>query len=119
MKEYVFCPICGTTLQIEMIDRFGLLPDSTKLLFLSSEIKQIAQRLGVDKISYAQSAGLIQFSNEPHVDPTKIIQLIQTQPQVFQLEGPQKLRFTKKLGNMELKAEFIIDLLNAIAMTEQ
>ncbi|MBV1951143.1 MAG: transcription-repair coupling factor [Cycloclasticus sp.] len=106
-------------LQIEMIDRFGLLPDSTKLLFSSSEIKQIAQRLGVDKISYAQSAGLIQFSNEPHVDPAKIIQLIQTQPQVFQLEGPQKLRFTKKLGNMEQKTDFIIDLLNTIAMTEQ
>lgn len=105
-------------LQIEMIDRFGLLPDSTKHLFAISEIKLEAHRAGVEKISFAKSNGRIQFSNEPRVDPAKIIALIQTQPQVFQLDGPQKLRFTKKLDSVEQKVAFILDLLNSIALNE-
>jgi len=102
-------------LQIEMIDRFGLLPDSTKCLFGVSEIKQLATRLGVAKISASKSAGIIGFSNEPNIDPAKFIGLIQTKPQTFKLDGPQKLRFTKKLDNTEQKVEFILDLLNSLA----
>ncbi|ORU93609.1 MAG: transcription-repair coupling factor [Cycloclasticus sp. symbiont of Poecilosclerida sp. N] len=101
-------------LQIEMIDRFGLLPDSTKCLFGVSEVKQQASLLGVEKISLGKSSGLIQFSAEPTVEAAKIIELIQTQPQVFRLEGPHKLRLAKKLDNSEQKVEFILDLLNFI-----
>lgn len=103
-------------LQIEMIDRFGLLPDSTKHLFGITELKQRASQLGVEKIIFAASAGRLQFSSEPQVDPGKLIGLIQQQNQVFQLDGPQKLRFTKKLDNTEQKVEFILDLLNSIAL---
>tara|TARA_R110002096_G_scaffold269820_11_gene463723 strand:+ start:3235 stop:6645 length:3411 start_codon:yes stop_codon:yes gene_type:complete len=103
-------------LQIEMIDRFGLLPDSTKHLFGISEIKLQAQRIGVDKITFAKSNGRLQFSDQPQVDPAKIIQLIQTQPQVFQLDGPQKLRFIKKLDSVEQKVAFILELLDSITL---
>ena len=33
--------------QIEMIDRFGLLPDATKQLFAQAEMRLRAQRLGI------------------------------------------------------------------------
>jgi len=103
-------------LQIEMIDRFGLLPDSTKHLFAITELKQRASQLGIEKVIFAASAGRLQFSSEPKIDPAKLIGLIQQQPQAFQLDGPQKLRFNKKLDNTEEKVEFILDLLNSIAL---
>jgi len=103
-------------LQIEMIDRFGLLPDSTKHLFGITELKQSASKVGIEKIIFAASTGRLQFSNEPNVDPAKLIGLIQQQPQVYQLDGPQKLRFNKKLDNTEQKVEFILDLLQSIAL---
>jgi len=103
-------------LQVEMIDRFGLLPESTKCLFGITEVKQLASLVGVEKITHAKSNGRVQFSNEPKIDPAKIIELIQTQPQVFQLDGPQKLRFTKKLDDTEQTVEFILSLLNSIAL---
>jgi transcription-repair coupling factor (superfamily II helicase) len=106
-------------LQIEMIDRFGLLPDSTKCLFGITEIKQHASLLGVDKISFNKSFGQIQFSSEPNIDPAKFIQLIQTEPQTFQLAGPEKLRFSKKLDSTEQIVEFILTLLNSLAKSEQ
>lgn len=98
-------------LQVEMIDRFGLLPDATKHLFACSEIKLLASEIGASKVELGQSKGRLQFSNEPNIDSAKIIELIQTQPQIFQLDGPQKLRFTKKLDTIEEKAEFILELL--------
>jgi len=103
-------------LQIEMIDRFGLLPESTKHLFGITELKQRASQLGVEKIIFSASAGRIHFSSQPQIDPAKLIGLIQNQSQVFQLDGPQKLRFNKKLDNTEQKVEFILDLLNSIAL---
>ncbi|PCI22954.1 MAG: transcription-repair coupling factor [Piscirickettsiaceae bacterium] len=106
-------------LQVEMIDRFGLLPDATKNLFGISEIKLLASVMGIDKIDYGKSTGRIQFNNEPNINPAKILQLIQTQPQVFQLDGPQKLRFSKKLDTINLKIEFIQSLLNSLMLDEQ
>ncbi|HEB77113.1 MAG TPA: transcription-repair coupling factor, partial [Methylothermaceae bacterium] len=37
-------------LQVEMIDRFGLLPEATKNLFAIAEMKLQAQKLGIEKI---------------------------------------------------------------------
>ncbi len=104
-------------LQVEMIDRFGLLPDATKQLFGISELKQIASIVGVDTVDYGKTQGRIQFTNDPNINPAKIIELIQTQPQVFQLDGPQKLRFTKKLDTIEDKIEFLDFLLNDLKQT--
>ncbi|ORU90352.1 MAG: transcription-repair coupling factor [Cycloclasticus sp. symbiont of Poecilosclerida sp. M] len=103
-------------LQVEMIDRFGLLPDVTKHLFGSSEIKLLAGQMGVDKIEYEKSKGSLHFSSAPKIDPAKIIELIQTQPQIFQLDGPQKLRFTRKLDTIEERIEFIFSLLESLTV---
>lgn len=102
-------------LQVEMIDRFGLLPEPSKHLFGISEIKLMAHLIGVEKVDYGQSSGRIQFTNEPNIDPSKILKLIQTQAQTFQLDGPQKLRFSKKLDTIEEKIEFILSLLSSLA----
>jgi transcription-repair coupling factor (superfamily II helicase) len=104
-------------LQVEMIDRFGLLPDASKHLFGASEIKLHASKLGIDKVEYGKSTGYIKFNAEPNINPTNIIELIQTQPQIFQLDGPQKLRFTRKLDTIEERIEFILSLLNSLTQT--
>lgn len=80
-------------LQAEMIDRFGLLPEVTKNLFKITELKLKAQALGIKKIDASQNGGRIEFEDQPNIDPTVIIQLIQKQPKYFKLEGPKRLRF--------------------------
>jgi len=87
------------------------------VIFHTSELKQIASIVGVDTVDYGKTQGRIQFTNDPNINPAKIIELIQTQPQVFQLDGPQKLRFTKKLDTIEDKIEFLDFLLNDLKQT--
>ncbi len=81
-------------IQVEMIDRFGLLPEPLKNLFAITELKQKAEALGIIKIDANKNGGKIEFNEKPNVDPLRIIKLIQTQAKRFRLEGSTRLAFT-------------------------
>ncbi|RMX20979.1 transcription-repair coupling factor [Legionella jordanis] len=80
-------------LQIEMVDRFGLLPEPAKNLLLLTELKLLATKLAINKINAAQQSGKIEFSEQPQVDPAVLISLIQVHAKRYQLEGPTRLKF--------------------------
>jgi len=79
-------------LQVEMIDRFGLLPDPVKHLFAIAELKLQADALGIRKLDLGESGGRIVFEAKPKVDPMSVIRMIQQQPKLYAMEGPDKLR---------------------------
>ncbi|SHM07410.1 transcription-repair coupling factor [Rhodanobacter sp. OK091] len=89
-------------LQVEMIDRFGLLPDSAKHLFAVAGLKLMATPLGIRKLDFGANGGRIVFrasyqGNPPDVDPMLIIKLIQQLPRVYKLDGQDKLKITLDL----------------------
>ncbi|HEY0199924.1 MAG TPA: transcription-repair coupling factor [Rhodanobacter sp.] len=84
-------------LQVEMIDRFGLLPDSTKQLFAVASLKLMATPLGIRKLDFGATGGRIVFREKPEVDPMTIIKLIQGLPRVYKLDGQDKLKITLDL----------------------
>ena len=79
-------------LQVEMIDRFGLLPEPAKHLFAAAELKLEATALGIRKLDLGAAGGRIQFVEKPNVDPMSVIRLIQDQPKHYVMDGPDKLR---------------------------
>ncbi|AWV06910.1 transcription-repair coupling factor [Marilutibacter maris] len=84
-------------MQVEMIDRFGLLPDPAKHLFAVAELKLDATALGIRKLDLGENGGRVQFVEKPNVDPMAIIKLIQGQPKLYRMDGPDKLRVTLEL----------------------
>jgi transcription-repair coupling factor (superfamily II helicase) len=84
-------------LQVEMIDRFGLLPDSAKQLFAVASLKLMATPLGIRKLDFGANGGRIVFREKPEVNPMTIIQLIQRQPRVYKLDGQDKLKVILEL----------------------
>lgn len=84
-------------LQVEMIDRFGLLPDAAKHLFAIAELKLKANTLGIRKLDLGENGGRIVFESKPNIDPMAVIQLIQKQPNLYAMEGPDKLRIKHPL----------------------
>jgi len=103
-------------LQIEMIDRFGLLPEPVKTLFGVTELKQQAAKLGVRKIESGATGGRIIFSAEPNIDTEQLITLIQTQAQCYKFDGTDKLRFVKTFATTEEKLQFIGELLEKLTV---
>lgn len=102
-------------LQIEMIDRFGLLPQPAKQLLLLTDLKLQAEQLGIAKINAAQQQGKIEFGDAPRIDPGVLINLIQVQAKRYQLEGPSRLRFTLESNTNEERILEIKTLLAKLA----
>ena len=99
-------------LQVEMIDRFGLLPDQLKKLIDITELKLKATPMGILKIDLGEEGGRMVFDKEPNIDLMKIIQLVQTQANFYKFDGGNKLRITKSLSTFENRFEEINQLLN-------
>ncbi len=91
-------------IQMELIDRFGLLPDPLKHLFRITQIKLQTVALGVEKIDVGEQNGKIVFNHNPNIDPLKIIELIQTDSQRYRFDGKQTLRIACQ--NVELEPRF-------------
>ena len=88
-------------LQVEMIDRFGLLPDAAKNLFRIAGFKQAARALGLRKIDIGPGGGSVTFEQETRVDPATLIRYIQQHTRTHRLEGGARLRFTLPLESDE------------------
>ena len=84
-------------LQVEMVDRFGLLPDPAKQLFAIAELKLDATPLGIRKLELGPTGGRCHFLPQPNIDPMSVIRLIQSQPKVYSMDGPDKLRIRMEL----------------------
>ncbi len=102
-------------LQVEMIDRFGLLPEPVKSLFMVTDLKLHAQRLGILKIDAAATNGRIIFDQQPQIDPAILIHLIQEYPQRYKFDGKNKLRFQIDNDDVNERAKLIRQLLATLA----
>lgn len=80
-------------LQVEMIDRFGLLPDATKNLVRLTLLKLQAEKLGIRKVDAGPQGGRIEFAANTCVDPLTLIKLIQSQPNRYKFEGATVFKF--------------------------
>jgi transcription-repair coupling factor (superfamily II helicase) len=102
-------------LQVEMIDRFGLLPPPAKNLFRIAEFKQTARALGLRKIDVGPGGGSITFDPDTRVDPGVLIRYVQQNSRTHRLDGGTKLRFTLSLEKDEKRFEAVQAVLDALA----
>lgn len=103
-------------IQIEIIDRFGLLPEQGKNLFRLTALRLQAQKLGIRKVDIGENGGIIEFENIPTIDPGFIFTLIQEKPHLYKLAGPNAFRISDDLSESENRLreiEKLIDVLQA------
>ena len=101
-------------LKVELIDRFGLLPEATKNLLQIAEMRLMVKPLKVLKIDAGAQGGFIEFSPSAKVDPEKFIKLIQQNPIVYRFDGPLKFKFVKALPENKARLEFVMDLVKML-----
>jgi len=103
-------------LQVEMIDRFGLLPQQVKHLFAIAALKLRATPLGIRKLDLGPNGGRVIFRDKPDIELMTILRLIQQQPRVYKLEGQDKLRVAMELPGASERLRAANDLLDALAV---
>ncbi|MDA0789952.1 MAG: transcription-repair coupling factor [Proteobacteria bacterium] len=101
-------------LQVEMIDRFGLLPEPTKTLFRTTMMKLTAEHLGIKKIDAGPSGGRLEFDQDTVIDPGSIVELVQSEPHRYKLSSANQLNFTEAMEPPETRFKKVERLLERL-----
>ena len=102
-------------LQVEMIDRFGLLPEPTRNLMRLTLMKLSAEKLGIRKIDAGPQGGRIEFAADTCVDPLTLIKLIQSQPRLYKFEGATLFKFQVPMERPDERFNILEALLARLA----
>ncbi|MFZ1391035.1 MAG: transcription-repair coupling factor, partial [Dokdonella sp.] len=102
-------------LQVEMVDRFGLLPDAVKNLFAVTELKLLATPLGIRKLELGANGGRVIFTPKPDIDPMTVIRMVQTLPKVYALDGQDKLRIKLQLEGASERVRVAREIIVALS----
>lgn len=98
-------------IRMELIDRFGTLPQAVKNLFLVHQIRLQAEQLSISKIDVNKQGGYIDFMPDTPVQAITIIQLIQKNPTLYKMEGGQRLKLTVNLEQAEQRIQKVDEIL--------
>ena len=105
-------------LQVEMIDRFGLLPEPAKTLFELAKLRQMGERLGLIKIEAGPNGGRLKFSASTPVEPMTIIEMVQKRPGTFRLQNNDQLSFTTEMETAEERVDKLTYILEQLMPEE-
>ncbi|MCG5515561.1 MULTISPECIES: transcription-repair coupling factor [unclassified Ectothiorhodospira] len=106
-------------MEVEMVDRFGLLPAQAKNLVETTRLKLKLQPLGARKLELGPKGGRLIFHPHPPVDPMSVIQLVQSQPDTVRLDGQDTLRFTAEMESLDQRVEGISRLLAQLHIKQE
>ncbi|MFP3019640.1 MAG: transcription-repair coupling factor [Arsenophonus sp.] len=98
-------------LTIELIDRFGKLPDAAKQLLESTLIRINAEALNIKRIEANEKGGFIKFSKENRIDINFLITLLKDSSNIYRLNGNNKLKFVKPLIKYSERINFVKKLI--------
>ena len=101
-------------LQVEMIDRFGLLPQQVKDLFAVTALRQRAEQIGIRKIDAGGQWGRLEFSEQTVVNPLALVKLVQSAPNRYRLDGATALRFALNADSSAERLEAVNTLLDQL-----
>lgn len=101
-------------IRMELIDRFGLLPQAVKNLFLVHQIRLKAEQVGIAKIDFSRHGGYIDFLPDTPIQAITIIQMMQKNPQDFRMEGGQRLKLLLTLDDAQQRLHYMQQLLDGL-----
>jgi len=101
-------------LQVEMIDRFGLLPEPAKNLVRQTELRLQAEALGIVKVDAGKEWARIEFGSSTPVDPLILVKKMQSAPDTYRLEGANSFRFRLKDVSTNGKLDGISGMLSEL-----
>lgn len=102
-------------LKVELIDRFGLLPEPTKNLFQITQLRHLAKGLGLKKVDAGSNGGYLEFKPTATPDPMKFLKLIQKDKNGYKFDGPLKFKFIKPMETAAERLAFVSELLAELA----
>jgi transcription-repair coupling factor (superfamily II helicase) len=102
--------------RVEIIDRFGLLPEPLQRLFELGALRLFAQNIGIKSINANDSTAHIEFLEHAKIDPAKIINLIQRESAIYKLSGANALNVKFKSDEFNKRIDEIIAVIKRLRL---
>lgn len=103
-------------LEVEMIDRFGLMPEPLKHLFTAARLRLTAKRMGIRRLEIGPAGGRIEFVDKPQIKVDEVIKMIQQESHTYELPQPTRLRIKGEYEAYEDRLSLAKDLLSRLAL---
>ena len=94
-------------LKEEIIDRFGLLPEPSQLLFKVTDLKIRCHPFDIKKIDAGSKGIRIDFDDNPNINADLLLRLIQNETDTYRLEGPNRLNIIGERSDAEERIQAI------------
>lgn len=101
-------------MQEELIDRFGRLPEQAKALVETHRLRIASSPLGIIKIDAAEEQILIQFKQQPAIEPAAIIAFMQSRKDTT-FAGSDRLRIKISSADLDQRVQRIREIISALA----
>ena len=98
----------------ELVDRFGALPDATRVLLECHKLRIQGAPLGVQKIDASSGGIVVQFVPQPPVDPRRVLSLVQSS-RIYRLPGPDRVKIEVRQEDLKLRANEVRQFLRKLA----
>ncbi len=99
-----------TRLRIEVVDRFGVLPESAANLFRMSEIRLQLADVGIKRIEANTTGITVEFRSDTSVSPQSLVELVTADPGTYRLDKQMRLRCSQSLPDDESRFEAVQDM---------
>ncbi|WP_019624255.1 transcription-repair coupling factor [Thioalkalivibrio thiocyanoxidans] len=106
-------------LEVELVDRFGLLPDPAKALFEAARLRLKLTPLGIRKLELGPAGGRFVFGPNPEIDIAALIELVQSDPNAYKLDGQKAFRFYADMETLEARSQAVQRLIHTISPKQQ
>ena len=105
-------------IRVELIDRFGLLPDTAKNFFEVTSLKLLTEEIGVQKITAVDALIRIIFNLDANINPAELIRLIQSNPEMYQLKGTHTLMIMQQTTTCNERIELLRRIFSVLTLKE-
>ena len=94
-------------LQVELVDRFGSLPEATRNLFRLTALRLRAEPLAIRRLDAGPAGGFVEFGSATTVSPAWLVKLLGDELATYRLDRQQKLRFRAELEDSNARFSFV------------
>ena len=102
-------------LQIEAIDRFGLLPDSARNLFLIAELKLRCAQVDIKSLEIGPRGGHVVFFENPNINLDQLMREIANNPLEFRFTGAESMQIMRDMPIDSDRTNLVEEILGLVS----
>ncbi|MBY6188415.1 transcription-repair coupling factor [Marinobacter hydrocarbonoclasticus] len=102
--------------KVELVDRFGRLPEPAENLLAVTRLKLKATTLGIRRIEAHTNGGSFEFTEHTPVQAQTLIAMLQSNAGRLKMDGPTKLRFMDDIEAPQARLDAVAEWLNKLSV---